>query len=646
MAQGKYYREIDSLRALAVIAVIINHFNKDWLSGGFLGVDIFFVISGFVVTASLQGKENLPFKEFIKGFYSRRIKRLWPALASMVLIFSIPMFLFFGESENYVKTGFYSLLGLSNIFLYQSSSDYFSVSTESNPFMHTWSLGVEEQFYLIFPLLFYFSTKKSLFVKWVLGLSFVTLVSFLLIDANDSLMSFYMMPLRFWQFGLGVLAFNLSSDKFTFSNKHFILVPLISVITVLVKTSAFNSISAALVSVFTAWALICIKSSKSERMYLTFTPILRIGLMSYSLYLFHWPVLVFFKEMLPLDKLNLLIIFLVITSFALFSYKWIEFKLRTIEWSKTAYVTVSLVLLLGLTLKEQRDVISKWIFLGINKIEYSLESDSRYSKKLESCYTRTRSSEFPKNVHEFGKLIDSCQFIVGNSSDIYFFGNSYAEEKLPAVLKYAEEEKLNLFFYGRSQIRMYPYDAVLSENDEESRIMTNNFFNYLKLTAKKGDIAIISSPLYHFTRDEVFFDENDQIISEEKAFEVHSQFLLEMRNELSSRGIELYVFGGYPVLESEVIPNNCLDVFIFETQRCLSSKLVDTDETKEILELDVILAKKLGDNYIQIFDIIESAIKKHEKPWSLYFDHSHLSLAANQLIYPALEQVLSERDRI
>jgi peptidoglycan/LPS O-acetylase OafA/YrhL len=157
MDKSRYRPEIDGLRALAVIAVIINHFNKNILPSGYLGVDIFFVISGFVITSSLAGHPSENFADFVLGFYTRRIKRLVPALVLFVTITSLLTVLLIPNPGLMLKLGRSALFGLSNITLYQGATNYFAVSAELNPFTHTWSLGVEEQFYVLLPFLVWFT---------------------------------------------------------------------------------------------------------------------------------------------------------------------------------------------------------------------------------------------------------------------------------------------------------------------------------------------------------------------------------------------------------------------------------------------------------------------------------------------------------
>ena len=145
-----YRAEIDGLRAFAVLAVIVNHINKDLLPSGFLGVDIFFVISGYVITSSISRRSSKDFCEFLISFYERRVKRLIPALAVFVLVLSLMVHLIVQNAGRYYMTGALSLFGLSNIYIFSALGSYWGFDSIMNPFTQTWSLGVEEQFYIVF----------------------------------------------------------------------------------------------------------------------------------------------------------------------------------------------------------------------------------------------------------------------------------------------------------------------------------------------------------------------------------------------------------------------------------------------------------------------------------------------------------------
>lgn len=202
-----YFREIDGLRGIAVIAVVINHFNSSLLQSGYLGVDIFFVISGYVITASLENKDFQHFREFFLTFLDRRIKRLIPSLLVLFLVCSIATLFFVPNCGYILKTGIYSLFGISNFYLFSQSIDYFGQSSELNVFTHTWSLAVEKQFYLIFPFIFWFSgygnsknNGKKIFIFILILISILSFISFNYFYQKNFSASYFLLPFRFWEF--------------------------------------------------------------------------------------------------------------------------------------------------------------------------------------------------------------------------------------------------------------------------------------------------------------------------------------------------------------------------------------------------------------------------------------------------------------
>lgn len=225
-----YRPDIDGLRATAVLAVIANHLPEAFLSSGFLGVDVIFVISGFVVTASLLGPGQNTFSNFYANFLSRRVKRLLPALVVSVAITGVTVLLVDPFPRNSILTGISALFGVANITLFHFELDYFPPTSKLNGFTHTWSLGVEEQFYAIFPLIAWFTflgAKNSslrFFATTVALISVVSAVLFLwLYDVNQPA-AYFLMPARMWELGVGSLVYiyseKLTSNRFSFVLPH------------------------------------------------------------------------------------------------------------------------------------------------------------------------------------------------------------------------------------------------------------------------------------------------------------------------------------------------------------------------------------------------------------------------------------------
>lgn len=315
-----YRNELDGLRALAVLAVLINHANSAWLEGGFLGVDSFFVLSGYVVArswASRQGAGN-------RDFYQRRLRRLQPALVAMLLsscLLSWPAGLL---TSSHLQTGLFSLLGLSNLTLLSQSFDYFGASAAENPFTHTWSLGVEEQFYLLFPLLI----SRP---RWLLALTPASLGLWVSLQLQHPEAAFYLMPARFWELGLGILLWRWSNR---YQPK-----PLIGGIGLAALLSAFFmpldfQIWSTPLAVAGSSALILgLSSASTLKTFFSGNVLAATGKRAYGIYLWHWPLLVIARSLWPDDPLrNSLLPLIATVLIAWASYRWLEYPLRQAKW--------------------------------------------------------------------------------------------------------------------------------------------------------------------------------------------------------------------------------------------------------------------------------------------------------------------------
>ena len=151
----EYRPYLDNLRSIAVISVVLYHLFPEFFTGGFIGVDIFFVISGFIVTKTFFASDFSNLRDAIKSFFYRRIQRILPALIFVFLTVSIITAIIIPpiQSKDYIQSGAFSLFGVSNIYFTRMASYYFNFASTMNPFTHTWSLGVEEQFYLLLPII-------------------------------------------------------------------------------------------------------------------------------------------------------------------------------------------------------------------------------------------------------------------------------------------------------------------------------------------------------------------------------------------------------------------------------------------------------------------------------------------------------------
>ncbi|QNI83321.1 acyltransferase family protein [Synechococcus sp. RS9907] len=333
----RYRPEIDGLRAFAVIAVIINHFNKDLLPSGYLGVDIFFVISGYVITSSLAGRTSKNFLDFLSGFYVRRIKRLVPALVMFVLITSVLISLFNPDPKVPLDVGWRSLFGISNIFLYQESTDYFAQSAELNPFTHTWSLGVEEQFYLLFPFLIWFSGfgrqepkgARNLFLC-VAVLTIASLIGFISLYPVDQPAAYFLMLPRFWEMAAGCLTFIVFEKRVKIKQALERVPPfLVCAAMVAVMFRPIGGRSGTIAIVFLSVILIaCLQKRTAAYQIFTYKTIVYIGLISYSLYLWHWGILSISRWTIGVSWWSTPILLALIFIIAILSYEYIEKPLR------------------------------------------------------------------------------------------------------------------------------------------------------------------------------------------------------------------------------------------------------------------------------------------------------------------------------
>lgn len=333
----KHRTDIDGLRALAVIPVILFHAGYDWVSGGFVGVDVFFVISGFLISSILVKEMNAGYFTFAQ-FYERRVRRIVPALLTVLIASLIGGYFILlpGEYSNLGKTTVTTLTFVPNIHYWITSSTYFGIDIVTLPLLHTWSLGVEEQFYLLFPPLLVVLRKlpKASLVPITLLLIFsLSLWVNLGLAERDSRFSFYMLPTRAWELLAGVIVSlgllptlrqRLLANVLSFTGLVLILVPM----AVLNEHSVFPGINAVFPALGAALLIYSNTEVKTTVRSLLEQPILvYVGLISYSLYLWHWPIVVYTRMFWdsPDNKPFIVALSMVCASL---SYRFVESRYR------------------------------------------------------------------------------------------------------------------------------------------------------------------------------------------------------------------------------------------------------------------------------------------------------------------------------
>lgn len=318
--QRTYRTELDGLRALAVLGVLINHANSAWLPGGFLGVDCFFVLSGYVVARSWISHQG----EATKNFYVRRLRRLQPALVVMLLgscLMSWPIGIL---TNSHTSTGLASLVGVSNLNLLSQSLDYFGPSAADNPFTHTWSLGVEEQFYLLFPFLI---TKP----RWLLAMTPVSLGLWVSLQLQQPDSAFYLMPARFWELGLGILIWRWSGRWQ--QNPYTCWIGLAALLISYFMPLSWQLWSTPLAVAGSSALILGLSPASTLKTFFSWKTLSATGKRAYGLYLWHWPLLVIARSLWPADIWRNSLLPLVATVvIAWASYRWLEQPLRQTEW--------------------------------------------------------------------------------------------------------------------------------------------------------------------------------------------------------------------------------------------------------------------------------------------------------------------------
>jgi peptidoglycan/LPS O-acetylase OafA/YrhL len=497
-----YRREIDGLRAIAVLPVILFHAGLSWFSGGYVGVDVFFVISGYLITTILL--EDIENKRFsILKFYERRAKRILPALF-VVLIACVPFawaWLIPSQLMDFGRALIAIIFFGSNI-LFWRQADYFAPTAEENPLLHTWSLAVEEQFYIFFPLLLLalwrFGRNPVFYV--IIGLSLVSLALAEWGWRYSPTANFYLLPTRAWELGIGAIcAFSLK-DRMQPQNNVLAGLGMALVILSIVwfdSRTPFPSLYALLPVGGTALIILFAGPTTLVGRLLALGPLVGIGLISYSAYLWHQPLLAFARVrslhepslalMLSLGALSLVLAYI--------TWRWIEQPFRT----KSFALARSRKRIFGFAAVGSAAFLVGGAALLMNQgmPERAAPSGSTYSA-LRADRLLAHNFGLSPLCEESFTLNPACR--TGENPSVMVWGDSYAMHLLPALLSSPSRNDREVIQHTKSNCTPL-LDLALTDHyygepwARECMQFNRKVYDWLA-TADSVEYVVLSSPLH------------------------------------------------------------------------------------------------------------------------------------------------------
>lgn len=610
-----YRQDIDGLRALAVIPVVLFHFFPSLITGGFIGVDIFFVISGYLISYIIF-EELFNNKFSFLSFYKRRVRRLFPAL--IIVIFLVVLVGYFVLSEDeYNQLAKHTIAGaffVSNFILW-SESGYFDTLSQMKPLLHLWSLGIEEQYYILWPIAIYLLWRFKIFLPIVIiifiFISFVMNIQNVNLDLHGT---FYLPFYRFWELLVGALLAWLMFNKYYLQN---ILInnvlSLIGILMILFGMIVFNRELAfpgfyALVPVVGA-TLIIYSGSKSllNKFFLSNQIIVYFGKISYPLYLIHWPIISYMtiiladNILLPFKLIGILISILL----ASLIYVFIEKPIRS-----------------GLL---QKNIIEYLIFLMITTVVFAIYVSINKGIPERSVAQKLSSINLAKKDWHYipTKLID--KEIVGihnlsvqnNKGTVLWIGDSFMGQYWHRLeMLYNSEDsfvKYNSQFASRNHCYPAPLQDIISGPESASCI---EYYNAaLKLAYSSNVNKIVLAGNWPRFRDS---DGNLTLQA--------TKFIKDLK-ELSQKNKKIFLIAKHPInslFEPSLLINNRLQFSILEKNLFVNRN--STQDNKHLQDMEII-AKLSNSILINPLDFLctSGECEYVRGGYPLYTDENHMN---------------------
>ena len=679
-----YRPEIDGLRAIAVSAVILYHsqiiiLGQKPFKGGFIGVDIFFVISGYLIT-SLILKELITTGSFsFRNFYERRFRRILPALL-VVILASLPfawMYLLPNSFIDFSKSILYSLGFGSNFYFHFTGQQYGAESGLLKPFLHTWSLSVEEQFYILFPIFLLIIFK--FFNKYIIHIFiFGFIISLGIADwssKNSLSVSFYFIHTRIWELLAGsILAYFEIKQGHRSQNKLFnLIMPSIGLF-LIVFTIVFFKLHFPHPSLHSLPAIlgVCLiiwfsNSNEIITKMLSTKIFVGVGLISYSLYLWHYPIFAFVRiNEIGEGKLPLSLLLIIITILSILTYYLVEQPARNKNLNLkllSSFITISFIISITFS------------FNVINKAGYKNRLPEILAKNLEQDI-------FKKNIFEeswrFWHLLknengehcfnntDRCSFNTSSSQKVYLVGDSHAGSIMYDLKNKIIDKNYQFITSVVGACSYYPgFNMIISKTGKIDDKCTDEYFQNLKeILSKEKDSIIIFVARFpaHLSNLEFSQNINDKKVKWHRDYVSvgkYNNLQTSFRNEVLNLSKNNKIILMYPIPEVDFDPNKKIYLKWIGRENKFSKDLNFEYLTTSYKAYQRRTAKSFelldsinGDNIYRVYPhtlFCNTAFKDkcmtHDDKIVFYIDNHHPSLKGshfiNELVIKEIEKIES-----
>lgn len=651
MNSSTYRPDIDGLRAIAVLWVVLFHAFPQVFPGGFIGVDVFFVISGYLITQIIL--KDLDTAQFsFKTFYIRRIKRIFPALIVCLVVFlSLGFYLFL--ADEYQSLGhqvFASAFFMNNFFLIHEAG-YFDRVSDLKPLLHLWSLGIEEQFYLLWPLMIWGLWHKKIKIHYgMLVLIGVTFVINLIRAKHHGVDTFYSPQTRLWELGLGGLLAYCPIDKYNFPGKAY-LSPGAFILLIFgmfyYHQGLYYPYWYALLPLLAAIILIGLPAYVNEH-YLSHAKMVALGRISYPLYLWHWGALSFARVIYGGKITNALALVLVVLSVGLsvLTYQWIEKPIRKLKnqrmEAQLAGLLLGLLVLIG--------GMGLWIFR-----HQGLEARSINLAVATKLKDLTHFDDYQKSVKPCDYLsmndgLNRCYQSDPRTIDTVIWGDSHAEHLFPGMLK--ASPKSHWLLLSRSSCPpLLGVKAYLQGEEEHCLASNQRVLRLLHIYVEIHTVMLSFLGLYYLSNQDAAAEHSGKVAP--------IYFHLENPSTVNSSKKQVFTQGLERTVEAllqankEVILIEDIPLLPFMPSRCIQrpGKYIANDcqlPKEMVLQLQadyhqILLGIQQKYPKIKLLNAMEALCNEQSCPVSknghlLYRDSHHLSLYGSEWLAQRIMQ--------